>query len=95
MLFSHKIIQILDIIPHKGTIVPYSSRYVRFVFRAAEPMRVKAVALCEVLQGPTEIVNVSANADTVRYCVDRQVIDFDQQVGDLSILISNAQFLLS
>jgi len=43
-------------------------------------MRVKAIALCEIFQGPTELINVFANADIVQYSVDKQVIDFGQQV---------------
>ncbi|XP_011690792.1 PREDICTED: hydrocephalus-inducing protein-like [Wasmannia auropunctata] len=75
---------ILDIIPHEGVLVPYSSQYVRIIFHASEPMQVKVAALCEILQGPTEVVNVFANADVVRYSVDRQVIDFGQQLfGEL------------
>jgi len=60
---------------------------VRFIFHASEPMQVKVAALCEILQGPTEIVNVFASADVVRYSVDKQVIDFGQQVNYFSILI--------
>lgn len=79
--------QILDIIPHEGILVPYSSQYVRFIFHASEPMQVKVVALCEILQGPTEVVNVFASADIVQYSVDKRVIDFGQQASHFSILI--------
>ncbi|KAL6255306.1 hypothetical protein P5V15_013646 [Pogonomyrmex californicus] len=71
---------ILDIIPHEGILVPYSSRYVHFIFHGFEPMQVKVVALCEILQGPTEIINVFASADIVRYSVDKQIIDLGQQL---------------
>ncbi|RLU21574.1 hypothetical protein DMN91_005947 [Ooceraea biroi] len=71
---------ILDIVPHEGILVPYSSQRVRFIFRGSEPMQVKAVALCEIFQGPTEVVNVFASADNVRYSVDRQIIDFGQKL---------------
>ncbi|XP_011879969.1 PREDICTED: hydrocephalus-inducing protein homolog [Vollenhovia emeryi] len=75
---------ILDIIPHEGILIPFSSQYVRFIFHASEPMQVKVAALCEILQGPTEVVNVFASADVVRYSVDKQVIDFGEQLfGEL------------
>ncbi|KAG5334606.1 HYDIN protein, partial [Acromyrmex charruanus] len=75
---------ILDIIPHEGVLVPFSSQYVSFIFHASEPMQLKVVALCDVLQGPTETVNVFASADVIRYSVDKQIIDFGQQLfGEL------------
>ncbi|XP_018395305.1 PREDICTED: hydrocephalus-inducing protein homolog [Cyphomyrmex costatus] len=75
---------ILDIIPHEGVLQPFSSQYVRFIFHASEPMQLKVVALCEIIQGPTEIVNVYASADVIRYSVDKQIIDFGQQLfGEL------------
>ncbi|KYN44368.1 Hydrocephalus-inducing protein [Trachymyrmex septentrionalis] len=75
---------ILDIIPHEGVLMPFSSQYISFIFHASEPMQLKVVALCEILQGPTEIVNVFASADVIRYSVDKQVIDFGQQLfGEL------------
>lgn len=86
------VIQILDIVPHEGTIVPYSSQYACFIFHGIEPMQVKVVALCEVLQGPTELVNVTANADTVLFFVDRQVTDFDEQVSDMLIFNLSSLF---
>jgi len=61
--------------------VPYSSQYVRFIFYASEPMQVKVAALCEILQGPTEVINVFASADVVRYSIDKQIIDFGQKVN--------------
>lgn len=73
--------QILDIVPHEGTLVPYSSQYVRFIFYGHQPMQIKLVALCEILRGPTEIVNVFASADIIEYSVDRQIIDFGEQVN--------------
>lgn len=51
-------------------------------------MQVKVTALCEILQGPTEVVNVFASADVVRYSVDKQIIDFGQQVNHFSVLIT-------
>ncbi|TGZ50588.1 hypothetical protein DBV15_08089 [Temnothorax longispinosus] len=86
---------ILDIIPHEGILVPYSSQYVRFIFHASEPMQVKVAALCEILQGPTEVINVFASADIVRYSVDKQVIDFGQQVADVDPLIIIAKGVTS
>ncbi|XP_036144321.1 LOW QUALITY PROTEIN: hydrocephalus-inducing protein [Monomorium pharaonis] len=77
---------ILDIIPHEGILVPHSSQYVRFIFHASEPMQVKVAALCEILQGPTEVVNVFASADVVQYSVDKQVIDFGQQASYFLII---------
>ncbi|KYQ52600.1 Hydrocephalus-inducing protein [Trachymyrmex zeteki] len=75
---------ILDIIPHEGVLEPFSSQYVSFIFHASEPMQLKVAALCEILQGPTEIVNVVASADIIRYSVDKQIIDFGQQLfGEL------------
>lgn len=47
-------------------------------------MQVKVIAACEILQGPVESINVSANADIVRYSVDRQVLDFGEQVTCLT-----------
>lgn len=73
--------QILDIVPHEGTLLPYSSQYVRFIFYGHQPMQIKVVALCEILRGPTERVNVFASADIIEYSVDRQIIDFGQQVS--------------
>ena len=67
--------------------MPFSSQYISFIFHASEPMQLKVVALCEILQGPTEIVNVFASADVIRYSVDKQVIDFGQQVSYFSISI--------
>lgn len=52
-------------------------------------MQIKVVALCDILRGPTEMVNVFASADIAQYAVDKQVIDFGQQVSRLSILISS------
>lgn len=77
------VIQILDIVPHQGTVMPSSSHCIRFTFRSSEPIQVKAIALCEIFRGPTEIINVLANADTIQYSVDKQIIDFDQQVRSL------------
>jgi len=44
-------------------------------------MQIKVAALCEILQGPIEVVNVFASADVVRYSVDKRVIDFGQKVS--------------
>ncbi|KAG5323131.1 HYDIN protein, partial [Acromyrmex heyeri] len=79
---------ILDIIPHEGVLVPFSSQYVSFIFHASEPMQLKVVALCDILQGPTETVNVFASADVIRYSVDKQIIDFGQQVRSIDPLSS-------
>ncbi|XP_039306781.1 hydrocephalus-inducing protein homolog [Solenopsis invicta] len=86
---------ILDIIPHEGILVPYSSQYVRFIFHASEPMQVKVVALCEILQGPTEVVNVFASSDIVQYSVDKRVIDFGQQVTHADPLTITAKGITS
>lgn len=80
--FIH-VIQVFDIVPHEGTLVPRSSQRVRFIFHGSEPMQVKAIALCEVFKGPTEVINVFASADIVQYSIDRQIIDFGQQVNSL------------
>ncbi|XP_014477569.1 PREDICTED: hydrocephalus-inducing protein homolog [Dinoponera quadriceps] len=71
---------ILDIVPHEGTILPHSSQYTCFIFHGTEPVRIKVVALCDVLQGPTELVNVTANADFVHFFVNKRIIDFNERL---------------
>lgn len=58
-------------------------------------MQLKVAALCEILQGPTEIVNVVASADIIRYSVDKQIIDFGQQVSYFSISIITVHIFLN
>jgi hypothetical protein len=69
-----------DIIPSQCILVPFSSRYVQFSFRSLEPIHIKAIALCEIIHGPTKIINVFATADIVQYSVDKQITDLGYQV---------------
>ncbi|KAG7200298.1 hypothetical protein KM043_017763 [Ampulex compressa] len=72
--------QILDIVPREGTVLPYSRQHVHFGFHGLEAMRVNAALVCEIARGPTEVVNVSLCADSVQFSVDKEVIDFGQQL---------------
>ncbi|KAK2576816.1 hypothetical protein KPH14_005450 [Odynerus spinipes] len=72
--------EILDIVPHEGIVLPYTSQNVHFGFHGFERVRIEVVAACEIVRGPIETVQILAIADAVRYSVDKRVIDLGQQL---------------
>lgn len=63
--------------------LPYSVQRVHVGFHGFEWLQIKAIALCQILRGPTESIHLFARADNVRYDIDNDVIDFGQQVSIL------------
>ncbi|XP_035733008.1 hydrocephalus-inducing protein homolog [Vespa mandarinia] len=78
--FVEPINEILDIVQNEGIVLPYTSQNVHFGFHGFEGIEVDVIAACEIVCGPTEMIQVDAKADTVRYSVDRCVIDLGQQL---------------
>ncbi|XP_043670272.1 hydrocephalus-inducing protein homolog [Vespula pensylvanica] len=78
--FIEPINEILDIVQSEGIVPPYTSQNVHFGFHGFERIEVEVTAVCEIVCGPTEMIQVEAKADTVRYSVDRCVIDLGQQL---------------
>lgn len=79
-LVDEIIFQVLEIIPHEGTVPPYSVQHVHVGFHGFERTGIKAIVACKILCGPTEQIQLQARADTIRYSIDTDVIDFKEQV---------------
>ncbi|XP_026670103.1 hydrocephalus-inducing protein homolog [Ceratina calcarata] len=72
--------EVLQIVPNEGTVLPYTVQRVHVGFHGFERLQIKARIVCEVLRGPTELVNLLARADAVRFETDTNIIDFGQQM---------------
>ncbi|KAI4504415.1 hypothetical protein M0802_000886 [Mischocyttarus mexicanus] len=78
--FIEPINEILDIVQNEGIVLPYSSQNIHFAFHGFERIRIEVIAACKIIHGPTEMIQVNATADTVRYSIDKRVIDLGQQL---------------
>ncbi|XP_014609402.1 PREDICTED: hydrocephalus-inducing protein homolog [Polistes canadensis] len=78
--FIEPINEILDIVQNEGIVLPYTSQNIHFAFHGFERIRVEVIAACKIVRGPTEMIQVNASADAVRYSIDKRVIDLGQQL---------------
>lgn len=72
--------QFLQITPEEGQISPYTEQSICFTFNGYENIKVSAQAVCEITCGSSQIINVTATADTVRCRVEDYVLDYGLQV---------------
>ncbi|XP_076659704.1 hydrocephalus-inducing protein homolog [Halictus rubicundus] len=77
---SHYINDILEIIPRAGIVPPFTKQHVHVGFHGFEQLRIKATAICEILRGPAEVLQLCAQSDAIRFTVDADTIDFGQQL---------------
>ena len=73
-------LQIFDILPLHGTLLPGESQEVQFTFYGYTGIATECVAACKVDGGPTYQVRLSGEASNVQYRFNHKCIDFGQQV---------------
>lgn len=72
--------KVISLVPHSSALAPYESQIVSFGYRRAKEVRFKVRALCHVLAGPTEYLDVIGICSDIHYVLDRTCIDFHRQV---------------
>ncbi|XP_053973138.1 hydrocephalus-inducing protein homolog [Hylaeus volcanicus] len=77
---NHFINEVLEIVPTEGTVLPFTVQHVHVGFHGFKPLSVKATAICKILRGPTEEIQILARADAIQFSIDSRVIDFGQQL---------------
>eukprot|EP00759_Apiculatamorpha_spiralis_P009318 PhF_6_TR15973/c0_g1_i1/m.24996/K17570/HYDIN; hydrocephalus-inducing protein len=73
---------VFDILPHRGVIKPGETEKVEFVFYGHAGRKVKATAVCQVEGGPDYFVQLTGEASTVQYKVDKSLLDYGAQQYD-------------
>ena len=73
-------LQIFDILPLHGTLLPGESQQVQFTFYGYRDIATECLAACVVDGGPTYHVRLSGEASNVQYKFNHSLIDFGEQV---------------
>ena len=78
--FYCKILQVFDILPLYGTLLPGESDTVTFTFYGHTEIGSQAKALCHVEGGPCYELDLKGEASVVQYDFDLKNIDYGKQV---------------
>ncbi|XP_066585112.1 hydrocephalus-inducing protein homolog [Prorops nasuta] len=72
--------EMLNIVPYRGTIFPNSSQEIYFIFYGLQPLKVQAVAFCDIENGPSKEILISATSDVIIYNIDKNSINFGKKL---------------
>lgn len=72
--------RICSIVPCEGVVPAHSSARVSFGFHSNETLELRATAVCDIAGGPKETIRISGAADKVKFQLDKDRIDFGEQV---------------
>lgn len=76
--------EVFDIAPIRGVLEPGQSEDVEFTFYGHADYKMKGVAVCEVVGGPSYEINLEGRASSVAFSIDRTEIDFGPK--DLNVV---------
>lgn len=77
---NEMLLNIINLVPFKGYLMPYENQIINMSLHRVRDMYVRLRALCHVLSGPTEVLDMVGTFSDVSYYIDKTCVDFHRQV---------------
>lgn len=83
--------EVVSLVPSSGYLLPYESQVMHVGFRRAEELNVRVKAICHILAGRTEYIDVTGTCSDIHFQLDKTFVDFHRQVCTHLITLFNLE----